>query len=111
MGTKRPTKDEIFSAAAKLEQADERAAFIEQACGEDGALKAEIERLFERDRAKSSLPDQSTSGIGPTLDQPIAEKPGTVRSAPTSCCSRSAKVASASCTWPSRPSRSSGGWR
>ena len=41
----------------------------------------------------------------------ITEVPGDTSSAPTSCCSKSAKAAWASCSWPSRPSRSSGRWR
>lgn len=78
MGTTRPNKDEIFHAAAELLDADERVAFIRQACGEDPALRAEIEELLEHDQAEDSLLDRYTPGIAPTLDQSVTERPGTV---------------------------------
>ena len=55
MGTAQPIKDEIFNAAAEITDADERAAYIEQACGEDLALRAEIEELLKHDLAGDSL--------------------------------------------------------
>ena len=77
MGTKRLDKDDIFHAAAEMADADERAAYIQQACGDDVSLRAEIEALLKHDSAEDSLLDRSALGIGATLDQPITEKPGT----------------------------------
>jgi len=77
VGRARLTKDEIFSAAAELSDADERSAFVARECGEDAALRADIEALLEHDRAADSLLDRSTPGIAATVDQPLTEKPGT----------------------------------
>ena len=57
MRAKSPAKDEVFSTAAEIADADERAAYLEQACGDDLALRAEIEVLLAHDRAEDSLLD------------------------------------------------------
>jgi serine/threonine protein kinase/tetratricopeptide (TPR) repeat protein len=78
MGAKLPSKDEIFNAAAELAGAGERAAYLQAACGNDSALRSEIEELLDHDQSEDSLLDRSVSGIGTTVAQPIVEQPGTV---------------------------------
>ena len=72
------TNDEIFNAAAEIADADERAAYLHEACGNDLALRAEIEELLDHDQSEDSFLDRSVPGLGAIVDQPIAEKPGTV---------------------------------
>ncbi len=43
MNTSRPDKSQIFDAAANLTDPAERAAYLDQACGQDAGLRAEIE--------------------------------------------------------------------
>jgi serine/threonine protein kinase len=78
MGTNLRAKDEIFNAAAEIADAQEQAAYLQIACGNDSALRAEIEELLGHDRSKDSLFDRSVPGIATLIDQPIAAQPGTV---------------------------------
>src|SRR5688500_4888967 len=78
MGAHMLNKDEIFNAAAEIADAAERTAYLHQACGNDLALKAEIEELLHHDRSKDSLFDRTAPGIASIAEQPIAEGHGTV---------------------------------
>src|SRR5262249_21791279 len=75
-----PPLDEkaIFNAARQLGSEDARRAYIGQACGEDGVVRARIEalvRVFEEDEGfLQSLPREFHAA----LDNPIREGPGTV---------------------------------
>jgi serine/threonine protein kinase len=71
-------KDEIFNTAAEIQDVDAQAAYIHKACGEDFALRAEIEELLKHDCAEDSLLDRPTPGIRSTVNPPVTEKPGTV---------------------------------
>src|SRR5215472_14725225 len=68
----------IFKAAAKLPP-DRRAAYLDQACGSDAALRAEIESLLHAHDNSGSFLDDVPAAPDPTENyQPIAERPGTV---------------------------------
>jgi eukaryotic-like serine/threonine-protein kinase len=70
-------EETIFAQALELESAAERAAFLDQACGADGALRAEVEALLGADTRAGDLldlPDRPAA----TLDQPGRERPGTL---------------------------------
>ncbi len=77
MDKNRPNKDEIFNAAAEFADANERSAYLDQACGGSLTLRAEIEELLKHDLEEDSLLDRSAAGIGATLDQLPLERPGT----------------------------------
>src|SRR5262245_41615118 len=75
--------NEVFLAAAEVESPAERRLFLDQHCGDDAALRAQVESLlaasakvgsFLNERAVQALP-----GSRLTADyEPIAERPGTV---------------------------------
>ena len=68
----------IFKAAVKLPP-DRRAAYLDQACGSDAELRAEIESLLHAHDATCGFLEDLPAGPDPTEDyQPIAERPGTV---------------------------------
>ena len=68
----------IFKAAVKL-PTDERAAYLDQACGSDADLRGEIESLLHAHDTECSFLEDVPEGPGPTEDcQPIAERAGTV---------------------------------
>ena len=68
----------IFKAAVKLPP-DRRAAYLDQACGSDAELRAEIESLLHAHDATGGFLEDVPAGPDPTEDyQPIAERPGTV---------------------------------
>jgi serine/threonine protein kinase len=81
MRIEKRNKDEIFNAAAELADAGERAAFLDQACGEDANLKLEIVDLLKHDLERDSLLDRSaaglsSTGLSPTVMWPLTERPG-----------------------------------
>jgi len=76
MPIEKRNKDEIFNAAAELADAGERAAFLDQACGEDAKLKSEIEDLLEHDVERDSLFDRSAPGLSATVMWPLTQRPG-----------------------------------
>ena len=111
-------------ALAALDKADgaERAAYLDEACGADAALRQRVEELLEATRVGRQLrwghwpvllvPPPTTPA--PLPPAPRSTSPPAARlakdpargSARTSCSSRSAKAAWASSSWPSRSSRS-----
>ena len=100
----------VFFEALK-KSPDEREDFLNEECGTDTRLRAEVDGLLrDHEKAGSFLsvgsagPAGARSGVRPRQDR---RKPAS-RSAPTSCSSRSAKAASAWSGWPSRSSRCGG---
>ena len=68
----------IFKAAVKLPP-DRRAAYLDQACGSDAELRAEIESLLHAHDTSCDFLENVPAGPDPTEDyQPIAERPGTL---------------------------------
>jgi len=68
----------IFKAAVKLPP-EHRAAYLDQACGSNSALRAEVESLLHAHNATCTFLEDVPAGHDPTEDyQPIAERPGTV---------------------------------
>jgi serine/threonine protein kinase/tetratricopeptide (TPR) repeat protein len=70
-------EESLFAQALEIESAAERAAFLDRACGDNHALRAEVEALLrasERSGDLLDLPDNS----GATTDLPVREGPGTV---------------------------------
>ena len=55
MATPRTEKERLFNAAAELTDPARRAAFLDAACGEDPALRAELEDLLRHDEAAGSF--------------------------------------------------------
>jgi hypothetical protein len=55
MATPRTEKERLFSAAAELTDPARRAAFLDAGCGEDAALRAEVEDLLRHDEAAGSF--------------------------------------------------------
>ena len=63
---------------ATVEQpASERAAYLDHECGDDKDLRHRVEALLLAHDEPGSFLDSPPPGVGPTLDQPITEKPGT----------------------------------
>ena len=81
MDTKQRDKEQIFSVAAEMQDAAERAAYLDDACGDDRELRAEIEELLQHDLQANSMLDFPVLGLGsiaslPNGDPPL-EEPGT----------------------------------
>jgi eukaryotic-like serine/threonine-protein kinase len=67
----------FIEALEKYDPAD-RAAFLDEVCGGDTALRQRIERLLRRDQQADSLLDSPTVAHIATIDEPVTERPGTV---------------------------------
>ena len=58
--------------------ASERAAFLEDACAGDTALRQRIEVLLHAHAHPGSFLQQPSAAVAATIDEPIKERPGTV---------------------------------
>jgi serine/threonine protein kinase/Flp pilus assembly protein TadD len=84
--------DTIFGQAIEIEAAEARAAFLDQACGNDPQLRGELEKLVEDHFRAGKFLEKPALDLPPpswkrqpraedsvaTLDEPITERPGTV---------------------------------
>jgi WD40 repeat protein/serine/threonine protein kinase len=79
-----PSRDAVFCAAVEIASAEDRAAYIARACGGDGELRAQVEKLVDAHfRAGSFLeppaPGDTVTLLSPSPEAPtLAEGPGTV---------------------------------
>ncbi len=69
---------ELFLQAVKCSSVQERDAFLSKECGGDEALRQHVDILVEAHEHAGSFLEKGPLAVGPTIDQPIAEKPGTV---------------------------------
>ncbi len=72
------SEEEIFHQALARTNPEERAAYLERACGGDATLRAWVEALLRADVGASGVLEQSPQGMDATLDVPMGEGPGTV---------------------------------
>src|SRR5262245_57236474 len=70
------TEREIFTAALTRGDPAERAAYLDQACSGDAALRQRIESLLAEHQELGSFMDVPPAE--PTIDQPPAESAGTI---------------------------------
>ncbi len=69
--------EELFLAAVEKKTPRDRAAYLDDACGDDAPLRAQVEGLLESHEEAGSFLDQPLFNSAATIDQPITEKPGT----------------------------------
>ena len=67
----------IFEKALDLDRPDERAAHLDEACGQDAGLRSRIEALLRSHEQAGSFLHGTAGGPALTADQAIGEKPGT----------------------------------
>src|SRR5499427_307951 len=68
-------EESIFAEALEIESAAERAAFLDRACGNNQALRAEVEALLRASQKTGNILD--VSGNVAATELPAAEQPGT----------------------------------
>jgi tetratricopeptide (TPR) repeat protein len=69
---------DIFSAALELPSPEERACYLDQACGDNGELRRRIEELLASHAHAASFMNAPAPAQFATVDEPITERPGTV---------------------------------
>lgn len=78
MSANQTDKDQIFSNAAEMQDPAQRAAYLQEVCGDDVNLRAEIEALLEHDQGADSFLDGPPSAVAATGESPArAESVGT----------------------------------
>jgi serine/threonine protein kinase/WD40 repeat protein len=70
--------ESIFSAALEKPNPEERAAYLQEACGTDAELRREVERLLSAEPKVGAFLNFPASALVATVDEPINEGPGTV---------------------------------
>jgi serine/threonine protein kinase len=78
MSAHTPDQERIFNAAAELTDPNERAAFLDAACGDNPQLRAEIEDLLQHDHEAGSFLNAAASPAMTQAFPPSAEGPGTL---------------------------------
>src|SRR6516162_540430 len=70
--------ESIFSAALEKPNPEERAAYLQQACGTDPELRREVERLLSAEPKVGAFLNFPASTLVATVDEPMTEGRGTV---------------------------------
>src|SRR5437763_1433796 len=73
-----PSLDTIFCAAIELRFPEARAEYLAGACGDDAALRRQVESLLTAHFRAGSFLDRPVSPAGPTAAWSPPEAPGTV---------------------------------
>ena len=63
-----PNLDSLFEAAAKIESADQRAAYLDESCGDNLELRKQVEQLLQSDKQAGSFLDKPASRLDETID-------------------------------------------
>src|SRR5262245_55105345 len=71
-------EEAIFYAALEIDVADQRAAYLDEACGDQGELRRRVEALLRRYTEAAGPLDRPVGGLGATTAEPPAERPGTL---------------------------------
>src|SRR5438067_635201 len=66
----------LFAEALERTDPRDRAAFLDQACHGNPALRARIERLLAQHEHAGNFLESSPPAPSPTVDQPVTERPG-----------------------------------
>ena len=98
----------VFDQALEIDTPGEREAFLAAACADAPELLQQVEGLLRAHADAGSFLHTPAPDLPTTVDRPAAE--GTIVGR-TGCCSRSARAGWGRSSWPSRPTRFSGGSR
>src|SRR5262245_6717842 len=72
------TERSIFLAMLELDDPEARAAYLNQACAGDPALRAQVEQLLEAHQQPGPFMERVAPAMVATADEPVSERPGTV---------------------------------
>src|SRR5689334_725868 len=71
-------EEEIFLEALALGQGQRRTTYLDKACAGKPALRASVEALLRANIGATGFLDRPAGSVPVALDEPIAERPGTV---------------------------------
>jgi eukaryotic-like serine/threonine-protein kinase len=79
MGDDNADIDSLFHAALEKATPEERAAYLDEACGGDSERRRRVERLLKAHDKAAAFLEQPAAGVAPTVEAAaIAERPGSV---------------------------------
>src|SRR5437773_1622302 len=78
MPENQPQVDEVFDEVLRRVTGQDRARYLDEVCGGDLELKRRVERLFRAVSEAGSFLETPAQDPSPTVDQTVAELPGTV---------------------------------
>src|SRR5262245_627182 len=78
MAAETPNFDDIFCGAIEIASAEDRDAYVAQACGLDLELRDRMEKLLDAHFRAGNFLESPAPGLALTMDEPISERPGTV---------------------------------
>ena len=77
MADRKPNLETLFATAIEIESGADRNAYLDEACGEDGALRHDVDRLLQAHfKAASEFLEAPVLEGSATVDVALAEKPG-----------------------------------
>ena len=68
----------IFAEAIEIESADQRAAYLDNACGKNPRLRRDIEKLVMDHFRAGNFLEKPAAQMAATIEQPVSESPGTI---------------------------------
>src|SRR5947209_14202907 len=68
----------IFLEALQKPAPADRAAYLDGACAGDAELRRSVEMLLKAHAEAGDFLNKAPADVGPTIDQPLAERPGAV---------------------------------
>jgi serine/threonine-protein kinase len=71
-------EEEIFYEALERNDPEKRAAYLQQACADNPALRASVEALLRANVGATGFMDHANPCLVATADEPMSERPGTV---------------------------------
>jgi tetratricopeptide (TPR) repeat protein len=72
------TERSIFLAVLEIDDPAERSAYLDRVCDGDLALRSQVEHLLKAHQEPGRFMERPASALVATVDEPIAERPGTV---------------------------------
>jgi len=73
-----PEANDVFLKALETPSREERAAYLDQRCGNNAELRAQVQSLLDASERAGSFLDSPAPGMGGTVDEPMREAAGTV---------------------------------
>ena len=75
----------LFIEALEIDDAAQRAAFLDRACADDAALRRRVERLLQRHQETGSFLESPAAAPVATVDEPPLGEGGGSRYGPRNC--------------------------
>ena len=78
MSSEAPSAETIFACAIEIHTPDDRAAYLDVACADDPALRAEVEKLVQDHFRAGQFLEKPAVKMSATVQELTSERPGTV---------------------------------